>query len=480
LVSGIAAAAGVALSAVMLPALISRLPADIPRLGDAAINLRVLSAAVFMGIGASIIGSLAPALSMSRGGIAMLLRGSGAALVAPAGRARAGRALIVGELCAAAVLLVAAGLLARSVAKLGDLDLGFDRRGLLSVSFAPPSGIGDAETRALMLRALDDFRQVPGVKSVDGVSLRPLHGPIGLDSRFRTDRQSPAEAAENPYVNVETITPGYFRTMESAIVEGRGFTEADAAAATPVLIISRNFARRAWPDESPIGRRLQVAAQDRGPDARPTFRTVVGVAEDMRYRSLETPTPTIYAPFAQSPDRIAHFMVRTDTDGVALARTLRLRAAALNGGGLVIVDDMDDVVARLETPWRSSFTLFVAFAGLTVLMAAAGLYSIVAQAVASQTREIGIRLALGATPERIARRVIGDAAALVALGALAGLATAAATTRLIASLLFDTSALDPLALAAAPALLALVALTATVPAAIRASRTDPAVALRSE
>ena len=169
--------------------------------------------------------------------------------------------------------------------------------------------------------------------------------------------------------------------MGGRIVEGRSFTNADRATTMPVLIVSAAFARLAWPGEQAIGKRLQVAAQDRGPDAQPVFRTIVGVAADMRYRSLEAPTPTIYAPFAQSPDRIADFMIRAGVEPAALAPAIRQRMRALNGNGSVTIDVMDDVVSRLETPWRSNFSLFVLLAGLTMTIAAAGLYALMAWSV---------------------------------------------------------------------------------------------------
>src|SRR5262249_38909439 len=215
-------------------------------------------------------------------------------------------------------------------------------------------------------RALDELSTVPGVVSVAGASLRPLQGPIGLDSRFRTEAQTPAEGGHNPFVNVETITPNYFATMGAPIVAGRSFTEADRATSMPVLIVSEAFARLAWPGEQAIGKRLQVDAQDRGPGAPRVFRTIVGVAADMRYRALEAPTPTIYAPFAQSPDRVADLMIRANVEPSALAPEIRQRVMALNANGSVRIDAMEDVVSRLERPWRSNFSLFVLFAGLTV------------------------------------------------------------------------------------------------------------------
>ena len=228
---------------------------------------------------------------------------------------------------------------------------------------------------------------MPGVLAAAGASLRPLQGPVGLDSRFRTERQTPAEGGRNPYVNVETITPGYFTTMGGRVVEGRSFTDADRATTMPVLIVSAAFARLAWPGEQAIGKRLQVPAQDRGPGAGPVFRTIVGVAADMRYRALEAPTPTIYAPFAQSPDRIGDFMIRA---GVEPAGSRRRSASACERSTAMARHDRRD---GRRVPARDALavelSLFVLFAGLTVVLAAAGLYALLAWSVAGQARGSG-------------------------------------------------------------------------------------------
>jgi putative ABC transport system permease protein len=482
IISALASVAALGITMVGLPVIISRLPADIPRLSDARVDMTALAAAAAIGLFAALISSLAPALVLTRRELEQVLRGNTATVVGPGHRASMRRVLIAGELAAAVLLLTAAGLLARSVGQLGRLDLGFQPSHLLSVRIAMPPGSTTVErdARLLLTRALDDLSTVPGVLSAAGVSLRPLQGPIGLDSRFRTERQTPAEGGRNPYVNVETITPDYFTTMGGQIIAGRSFTDADRAATMPVLIVSAEFARLAWPGEQAIGKRLQVPAQDRGPAAQPIFRTIVGVAADMRYRALEAATPTIYAPFAQSPDRIADFMIRTRVEPAALAPVIRQRMRQLNDEGPVTIDAMEDVVSRVEAPWRSNFSLFVLFAAFTVALASAGLYVLLAWSVAGQAREIGVRLVLGATPARIATAVVADGARIIAGGALAGLVAAALATRLLRSLLFDVSPLDPVAFFAAPLLLAIAALAATALPAIRASRTAPSVCLRRE
>jgi len=257
IISALASAAGLGITMIGLPAIVSRLPADIPRLSDAGVNVAALGATAAIGLLAALLSALAPALALTTRGLEQVLRRDAATVVRARHRAPMRRLLIAGELAAAVLLLTAAGLLARSVGQLGRLDLGFQPSHLLAISFAlPPGPIGDAGIRLLLTRALDDFSAVPGVLSAAGVSLRPLQGPIGLDSRFRTEPQTPAEGGRNPYVNVETITPRYFTTMGGRIVEGRSFTDADRATTMPVLIVSAAFAHLAWPGEHAIGKRL--------------------------------------------------------------------------------------------------------------------------------------------------------------------------------------------------------------------------------
>lgn len=480
LIAWLASTIAVGVTILALPTIVSRLPASIPRLSDVRVNLTVLAVTVALAVLTALISAVGPAFLVTAP-LGQVLRSGGPTVVQASHRAPMRRLLIAGELAAAVLLLTAAALLDRSVGRLDRLDLGFQPSHLLSASFAMPSGtVPDSDARELLTRALAELSALPGVMSVSGVSLRPLAGPIGLDSPFRKEGQSPSDGARNPGVNVETITPDYFNTMDGRILEGRAFTDADRATTMPVLIVSAGFARLTWPGERAVGKRLQVTAEDYLHRSTPVFRTVVGVAGDIRYRALEVPTPTIYAPVAQAPGRISDLMIRTEANPATLAPAIRQRLEALTGHSSVSIDEMDGVVSSLETPWRSNFVLFLLFAGLTVTLAAAGLYALMAWSVAGQAREIGVRLVLGATPARIVRAVLADGAQIIALGALTGLVAAALATRLMRSLLFDVSPTDPLALFAPPVVLAIVGFAATALPAIRASRTDPAVCLRRE
>jgi predicted permease len=479
LLSAVAVALAVVAAPVGLPLLIALLPDD-PRIADAVVDVRAFAFTMAIGMAAAVLSSLTPALNLARRDLDPVLRRTGRAVVTAGLRQPTRRLLIVVELALAVVLLNSAALLARSVVRLGAVELGFNPHQLLSVRLSMPSErMAEPDARALLDRAARELARIPGVASVAGISLRPLLGPIGVDSPFRLEAQTAAAAERNPYVNAETITPQYFHTMQTAVIEGRDFTDDDRETTSPVVIVSKGFADRAWPGESAIGKRLQIDAFDRARPIPPLW-TVVGVSADVRYRGLEAPTLTAFVPFAQSPDRINDFVVRLAAADRTIVPFIRQRLGMLNGNAGVRVEPMDDVLSALERPWRSNLMLFGMFAGLTVALAAAGLYAMLAYTVVEQSREIGLRLVLGASQPRIAAEVIAAAARVVVLGLVAGLMLSAAGGRLIQSLLFDINPLDPMALAAGTVALALVAIVACVWPAVRAARVEPAVCLRVE
>jgi predicted permease len=276
-------------------------------------------------------------------------------------------------------------------------------------------------------------------------------------------------------VPLEVGGPDYFRTFGIPIVRGRGFTVADGKNGPQVAVISEAVARRAWPNENPIGKRIKFW----GPDTL-TWRTVVGVAGDLRYRSLRDATPTVYLPWSQGYWQGA-FAVRTSgtlsTVLPAMTRELRELDPRLS---LWNARTMDDLLAAPLAQPRLSAMLLSGFGLMALLLAAVGLYGVMASAVREQTREIGVRAALGATPERLRRDVLRQALAVSSAGALVGVAGALAGSRLLTSLLFQVSPTDPMAMLGACATLLLVALLAAYLPARRATRIDPAQALRAE
>jgi len=483
------AAAFAALACV--PVVRAWMPDGLPRLGDAAIDVDTLLFTAAVGCAAAVLSWIAPAFQSGRD-LEPALRGSSHTIVAGGLRQPLRRALIIGELAAAVVLLTAAGLMLRSVVSLARLDLGFEARQLLAVKLSPPSSTTtDAEMRMLTERAIADVAAIPGVAAAAGVSNRPLLGSIGSDSPIRLEGQSLEAAGHNPFVNIETATPEYLTTIRGRLRQGRFFTDLDRATTEAVVVVSEGFAARAWPGTSAIGKRLQVTALDRARPPGPVWWAVVGVVGDARNREITAAAFDLYVPFAQSPDRVETLVVRTAVSSDAVAPIIRQRLRALNGppprdgrfgvaGSVVSIEAMEDIVSRHEAPWHANLALFGAFAILTLVIAVTGLYAMMAHTIVEQSREIGVRLVLGATPGGVAASVIAGALPIVAAGSVIGFAGAVATGRLMRSLLFGVGPLDPAALVVSPLLLAIIAITACVLPAMRAARTDPAVCLRSE
>lgn len=491
LLSMLATAAAVVAALACVPAVHAWIPGGLPRLADAAIDIRTLLFTAAIGLAAAVLSWILPAFQTARD-LDKALRRSGRTIVTGGLRQPVRRALIIGELAAAVVLLTAAGLMLRSVIALARLDLGFDASHLLAVTMAAPSAAStNREMRAMADRALREIAAIPGVAAAGGVSNRPLLGPVGSDSPIRLEGQSAEAAARNPFVNTETTTPGYFSTLRTRLVQGRFFTERDRTTTEPVVIVNQAFAARVWPGEPALGKRLQVTALNGGRPGGPVWWTVVGIVADARNREIKAATFDVYVPFAQSPDRIDTLVVRTAANDDAVVPVIRQRLRAMNGppsrggrfgvaGSVVSIEAMEDVVSAHEAPWRANLALFGAFALLTVFIAVTGLYAMMAYTIVEQSREIGVRLVLGATPGRVAGGVIAGALRVVAAGGLIGLGGAAIAGRLMGSLLFGVEPLDPAALFVSPLLLAVVALAACVLPAVRAARTDPAVCLRAE
>ena len=481
LLLALAATVAAALAALAcVPVVRAWMPDGLPRLGDAVINLDTLLFTATIGVAAAVLSWIAPAFQSGRD-LEPALRRSGHTIVAGGLRQPLRRALIVGELAAAVVLLTAAGLMLRSVVSLARLDLGFEARHLLAVKLSPPSSTAtDAEMRTLTERAIAELAAIPGVAAAAGVSNRPLLGSIGSDSPIRLEGQSLEAAGRNPFVNIETTTPEYLTTIRGRLRQGRFFTDGDRATTEAVVVVSEGFAARAWPGMPAIGKRLQVTALNRARPPGPVWWTVVGVVGDARNREITAAAFDVYVPFAQSPDRVETLVVRTAVSSDAMAPIIRQRLRALNGDGIVSIEAMEDVVSRHEAPWHANLALFGAFAILTLVIAVTGLYAMMAHTIVEQSREIGVRLVLGATPGGVAGSVIAGALPVVAAGGVIGFAGAVVTGRLMRSLLFGVEPLDPAALLVSPLLLAVIAVAACVLPAVRAARTDPAVCLRSE
>jgi putative ABC transport system permease protein len=388
-------------------------------------------------------------------------------------------ALLVAQIGLSVILLVAAGLVLRSFVALRQVDLGFTPDRVLALTVQP------GETRSPANVWLRDFvarvRTLPGVEAAGAVMLRPLMlGPIGQGvGVFLEGQPETRETADaNPILNYQIATPGYFETLEIPLRSGRLFTEQDTADAPRVAIVSQSTARRLWPGQNPIGRRVSMSTFTPGRPGR-AWRTVVGVVSDVRYRGIDEVQLDIYDPALQVGRAADNVVVRTAGNPLALAGSVRAIARELDPTAIVdSITTMDAVVGRAEAPWRLTMWMFVLFAGLAFGLAGLGLFSLVALDVAHRGREFAIRLALGATRPAILRSVLVRAAWRVAAGLSLGLLVSLAASRAIRRLLFGVSPNDSVTYGSVLVLvLFAVAIAAYLPAR-RASRVDPQALLR--
>jgi predicted permease len=384
--------------------------------------------------------------------------------------------LVASQVALAVVLLAGAGLLVRSLQHLERLELGYDTDRLSIVELAIPFVNYDSRPK---LNAMFDelhhrLRAVPGVTALTPVLYRPFIGANLMQATPTIEGQSESDAAANSPVPLEAGGPEYFRTFEIPILRGRGFVEADRENAPKVVVVSEAVAERYWPGRDPIGKRLRL------PGDGTEWRTVLGVAGDIRFRRLREPTPTIYLPWRQAIT-FGILAVRTQDElGTvlpAMRRTVRDFEPRIN---VWVAGTMDDYLAEPLAQPRLSAFLLSGFGLVALLLGAIGLYGLMASAVRERTRDIGVRLALGATPERLRREVLVGALAVTTAGGVVGLCGALVSTRLLGALLFEVRPTDPATLVGVCIVLLAVSLTAAYLPARRATRIDPAQALRAE
>jgi putative ABC transport system permease protein len=481
LIAAVGGAAGTLLATWGVRGLIGLVPAAVPRLQDTAIDLRVLAFALALTATAALAAGLVPALLASRTSLAEVLADGARTADSSARQARARAVLVAAEAAIALVLLAGAGLLTRTFENLRHLDLGFDPERVLAAEIHGPRGKYEgAEARRQLYRTLvERVEALPGVRSAAAVSIRPLWGPDGDNWRYRLEGQSEAEAERNPSLNLEIATPGFFRTMAMPIRRGRVFGEQDTAGVAPVVVISETLARRCWPGQDPIGRRLQVPMPS--PPYAPTWMTVVGVVGEARYRELELVRNDFYMSYLQADPGLRHLVVRTDGDPMVAVAGVRAAVASIDRE-LVLSDvtSMTALVATARGGARFAMQLLAAFALTALLLAALGIYGVLAFVVGRRTREVGVRMALGARAADVLVLVMRQGMAPVAAGLAVGLACALALGRAASALLFGVPPHDPVTLGAAATVLATTALLACALPARRAARIDPAQALRDE
>jgi putative ABC transport system permease protein len=470
-------ALGIALAALSVGPLADMAPVSIPRLDSVRLDLPVLAFAVALSLLTGLAFGLVPARRGATPNLQHSLAAESRSTTGGGGRAR--RLLIAADLAVALVLLAGAGLMLKSVERLVRVSPGFDPHGVLSMQY---SLVGtayeeDAAVAAFTDRVLERVAALPGVHAVAAASQIPMGGN-GDTWGFHIEGRVSANSAENPAVERYSVTPDYVRVMRIPLTRGRFFSPADQASAQPVLVISTGTARALWPGADPIGHRVRVGDPDRGP-----WRTVIGVVGDVRHTALDAaPTLQMYLPMAQVPDSFPVVTIRADgVDPQALTGPVRAILRELDASvPLYAIAPLAELVDRTVAQRRFVLHMLAAFALVALVLAAVGLYGVVSYTIAQRTREIGVRVALGARTGDIVRLVLGAGIKAAAAGIAVGVIGALAIVRFMDALLFEIEATDPGTLMAAAGVLAIVTLAAHSIPVRRALRIDPATALRQE
>jgi putative ABC transport system permease protein len=452
----------------------SWIPTSTPRVAQIEIDAAVLVGAVAVSLATGVVFGLAPALLVSSPRLHAVLKDGAPGAGGGTGRHRLQGALVVAEVALGLVLLVGATLMAGSFVRLRSVDPGFDPRRVLTMELYLPDYkySGDHQKIAFYDRLLESVSALPDVQEAALVTGLPMSGRYAWTHGFSIEGGTAAPAAEQPLANWRAVTPDYFRLMRIPLLAGSLFSDRHHERGRKVVLVNESLARRHFAGADPVGRRLTVAGDEP--------RVVIGVVGNVKQRALAAePEPEVFVPYHQRPVNYMTLVVRTGSEPVGLADAMGRAVLALDPDQPVFnVRSMEAVVAGSVAGARFHTLLLAMFAGLAVLMAAVGLYSVIAYGVSERTREIGIRLAVGAEPRHVRRLVLGRGLRLALVGVAVGLAAALGLTRMMQSLLYGVSAHDPLTLLGISALLIVVALLACAIPARRAAMVDPAVAVR--
>ncbi|MGI9105206.1 MAG: ABC transporter permease [Pyrinomonadaceae bacterium] len=453
-------------------------PADIPRAREIALDGRVLAFTVMVSLLTGIFFGLAPALHASKTNLNESLKEGSRGSTEGLRSNRVRSLLIVSEVALSLVLLVGAGLLIKSFLRLQQVDPGFKSKNVLTLNLSLPRiKYPEPERQKIFFReALGRMKSLPGVESIGAVNILPLSGNNRSNSFAIVGQPKPVPGQE-PEADSRVISPDYFSALGIPLSRGRAFTQRDTQTTPLVLVVNETFARRFFPGAEALGQRVVID------DDENKAREIVGVVGDVRHEGLDSPPePEYYEPYQQTPERSMTFVARTNLNnpsalGGALRDALKSMDEDLYVPGM---KTMDELRAGSVAERRFSTLLLGVFAGVALLLAAVGIYGVMAYSVMRRTHEIGLRIALGAQAADVLKLVVGQGMFLALVGVVVGLAASFALTRVMANLLYEVSATDPLIFAGIALLLAGVAFIACYIPARRATKVDPMIALRYE
>jgi putative ABC transport system permease protein len=456
------------------------LPQDFPRLREIGLDWLVLGFTLSASVLTGVLFGLAPALQSVKMAVQETLKESARGAAGNWRQRRLGHLLIVAEVALSFVLLVGAGLLLRSFLQLQAVNAGFTPQQVLTARLSPSgSGYrGDPAYINYYQRVIERVSAIPGVEAVGAINTLPLSK--GPTAGYRVEGHPPSTPDKWPGANYRCVSPGYFHALNIQIVQGRAFTERDGAEAPLVMIVNQALARRDFPGENPVGKRINLGNTDR--NGQPVWFEIIGVAANVRSLELiEEALPEFYLASLQDTFTEMSLVIRAAVELASLPAAVRQAAAEVDRTQPVSnIETMEQIVSEAVSQPRFNLFLLGLFGGLALLLSAAGIYGVTAYSVAQRSSELGIRMALGAQPYDVLKLILGQGLRLIAGGIVLGLAAAFALTRLMSTLLFGVSATDPSTFAAIAILLTLVALLACWIPARRATKVDPMIALRTE
>jgi putative ABC transport system permease protein len=461
-------------------ALLAVAPEDLPRLSEVSVDVTALLFALGISLAASLIFGLAPAWHVSRVDLADGLRqgGKGSSLGVRSGWAR--KAFVVTEIALAVALVMGAGLLGRSLIALAQVDMGFDSDRLVVLKTVVPVSGRDQFPRAIATyrSMLEELRGLPGVSAAGGVTSLPTAVRSNGGYWIQGGPGPEVLGMKSPQALFNVVTPDYFRTLQVPVARGRDFNDGDRLEAPFVAIINEQLAKDAFPGVDPIGRTIRCGLDSLEP------MTIVGIVKDVRTRGPNRPVQAeIFMPYEQhqGPATSLNIVMRTDSpDPLALGATAARQIRARSPEIPVRIETMEMTMANATATPRFRTVLLVVFAVVALLLAVAGVYGVMAYTVNQRVPEIGLRVALGASPSDVIRLVLREGALLVAIGLAVGAALSFAGARFISGLLFGVSARDPMVFAGVSVLVAIAAMMACLIPGRRALRIDPLLALRAE
>jgi predicted permease len=485
LLASIGGLLGLALARAGISLLKFALPADTPRLASVRLDWQVLLFAAGLSVMTGVIFGLAPAIQSSRPAFAQLLRSARGATTSVSQRLRS--SLAVAEVALAALLIIAAGLLIRSFWALSHVNPGFRSEPVITARITPSQSFCANVNRcqAFYGSLLDQVQAIPGVRGAALVNTLPLDGRV-MKRSVQIENFTPSDGQDSPLFWMDAVTPSYFHVMGIGLLAGRQFSEDEVSGNSPVAIVSAETAKQFWPDRDAVGQHLRLLNEN-------SWRTVIGVAADVRAFDLTRTIPdwikgTVYLPYSpnstEEDGRVPAAMtmvIRSDVDRTQIEAMLRSTVAGLNRQVPVSeVNRMSTLLSEAESTPASTTSLFVAFAALALVLGMIGIYGVLAFLVSRRTKEIGIRMALGAQQRDVLWLILREGAKFATLGIGLGLTAAFVATRWLSSQLYGISAFDPITYSSVALIMLVVTMLACYLPARRAIAVDPLIALRLE